>query len=187
MCSVCCAGQDRAGRRMPPLGHCPGPVRLLRLRYGHSVTGGSATVPEGELVVRLFDGAIGPTQLAQAQATASLDAAQRLSFSMDFAPAEPRSGGFARVTGSLPLRPAPTSTMLVTTGETPCRRQLEEHGQCLLEHESCLSRAVKIWPNLLLLLSGIRLTAKGQIVAVCHANLAFCKQSACPDGPPDPA
>ena len=55
-------------------------------------------------MVRLFDGAIGPTQLAQAQATASLDASQRLKFGMDFAPAEPRAGGFARVTGSVPIR-----------------------------------------------------------------------------------
>ena len=68
-----------------------------------SDTGGSSTSPEGDLVVRLFDGAIGPTQLSQAQAIASLNSAQRLKFSMDFAPAEPRAGGFARVTGSLPL------------------------------------------------------------------------------------
>lgn len=67
------------------------------------VAGGSATNPEGDLVVRLFDGAIGPTQLSQAQAVASLNAAQRLNFSMDLAPAEPRVGGFARVTGSVPL------------------------------------------------------------------------------------
>ena len=135
-------------------------------------------MPEGELVVRLFDGAIGPTQLAQAQATASLDAAQRLSFGMDFAPAEPRSGGFARVTGSLPLRPASTGTMLVTTGETTCHRPSEEHGQCLLEQESCLLHADETWPKLLLLLPCIRLTAEGSLVAVCHINLASCKQSA---------
>ena len=122
-------------------------------------------MPEGELVVRLFDGAIGPTQLAQAQATASLDAAQRLSFSMDFAPAEPRSGGFARITGSLPLRPAPTGTMLVTTGEATRRRPSEEHGQRLLKQEPCLPRADKTWPELLPLLPCIRLTAKGSIVA----------------------
>lgn len=54
-------------------------------------------------MVRLYDGAIGPTQLAQAQANVSLDASQRLSFGMDFAPAEPRSGGLAKVKGSLPL------------------------------------------------------------------------------------
>lgn len=59
-------------------------------------------------MVRLFDGAIGPTQLAQAQATASLDASQRLKFGMDFAPAEPRAGGFAHVTGSVPLRASGT-------------------------------------------------------------------------------
>lgn len=65
--------------------------------------GGSAQVPEGELVVRLFEGAIGPTRLAQAQASAALDAAQRLRFGMDLAPLEPRPGGFAAVTGSVPL------------------------------------------------------------------------------------
>ena len=53
--------------------------------------------------MRLFDGAIGPTQLAQAQANASLNAAQRLKFSMDLSPVEARAGGFARVTGSVPL------------------------------------------------------------------------------------
>ncbi len=52
------------------------------------VAGGSAAVPEGDVVVRLYDGAIGPTYLAQAQAQASLDAAQQLSFSADLAPAE---------------------------------------------------------------------------------------------------
>ena len=58
-------------------------------------------------MVRLYDGAIGPTQLSQAQANVSLDAAQRLTFGMDFAPAEPRSGGLAKVKGSLPLFPKP--------------------------------------------------------------------------------
>ena len=74
--------------------------RWFDLRFA---TGGSATNPEGDLVVRLFDGAIGPTQLAQAQANASLNAAQRLKFSMDLSPVEARAGGFARVTGSVPL------------------------------------------------------------------------------------
>ena len=60
-------------------------------------------------MVRLYDGAIGPTQLAQAEAHVSLNAAQRLSFGMDFAPVEPRSGGLARVNGSLPLFAHPKS------------------------------------------------------------------------------
>ena len=48
--------------------------------------GGSAAVPEGEVSVRLYDGAIGPTYLAQAQAQASLSAAQQLAFSADLCP-----------------------------------------------------------------------------------------------------
>ena len=60
------------------------------------------------MVVRLYDGAIGPTYLAQAQAQASLDAAQQLSFSADLAPAEAgRHSGHVRVSGNLPLRPSP--------------------------------------------------------------------------------
>ena len=65
-------------------------------------------MPEGEVVVRLYDGAIGPTYLAQAQAQASLDAAQQLSFSADLAPAEAgRHSGHVRVSGNVPLRPSP--------------------------------------------------------------------------------
>ncbi len=60
------------------------------------------------MVVRLYDGAIGPTYLAQAQAQASLDAAQQLSFSADLAPAEAgRHSGHVRVSGNIPLRPSP--------------------------------------------------------------------------------
>ena len=73
-------------------------------------------MPEGEVVVRLYDGAIGPTYLAQAQAQASLDAAQQLAFSADLAPAEAgRHSGHMRVSGSIPLRPALPST----AGEQP--------------------------------------------------------------------
>lgn len=79
--------------------------------------GGSASVPEGDLVVRLYDGAIGPTQLSQAEAHVSLDAAQRLSFGMDFAPAEPRSGGLAKVKGSLPLFVQPKNK---SSGKSVC-------------------------------------------------------------------
>ena len=63
-------------------------------------------MPEGEVVVRLYDGAVGPTYLAQAQAQASLNAAQQLAFSADLAPAEAgRHSGHVRVSGSIPLRP----------------------------------------------------------------------------------
>lgn len=72
--------------------------------------------------MRLFDGAIGPTQLSQAQATASLDAAQRLKFGMDLEPAEPRTGGFARVTGSVPLRSPAHPTAGGNALEKACSR-----------------------------------------------------------------
>ena len=81
--------------------------------------GGSATVPEGEVSVRLYDGAIGPTYLAQAQAQASLSAAQQLAFSADLAPAEAgRHSGHVRVSGSIPLRaplPAPAGQQRVAS------------------------------------------------------------------------
>ena len=54
----------------------------------------------------LYEGAVGPTVLASAQAEARLDASQQLSFSADLAPAEAgRHSGHVRVRGSLPLRP----------------------------------------------------------------------------------
>ncbi|CAL8466123.1 g5659 [Coccomyxa elongata] len=78
------------------------------LLYVRGTIGGSAAVPEGDVVVRLYDGAIGPTYLAQAQAQASLNTAQQLSFSADLAPAEAgRHSGHVRVSGNVPLRPAP--------------------------------------------------------------------------------
>lgn len=73
-----------------------------------SAPGGSADVPEGELVVRLYEGAVGPTRLAQAQARAAVDARQRLTFSADLVPAEAgRHAGHMHVAGGLPLRPTP--------------------------------------------------------------------------------
>ena len=65
-------------------------------------------MPEGELVVRLYEGAVGPTRLAQAQARAAVDARQRLTFSADLVPAEAgRHAGHMHVAGGLPLRPTP--------------------------------------------------------------------------------
>ncbi|KAK9840821.1 hypothetical protein WJX81_007219 [Elliptochloris bilobata] len=77
------------------------------LLYVRGTVGGSAEVPEGELVVRLYEGAVGPTRLAQAQARAALDSRQRLTFSADLVPAEAgRHAGHMHVAGGLPLRPA---------------------------------------------------------------------------------
>ena len=49
-------------------------MRFATVRGVAMAPGGSAAVPEGDVMVRLYDGAIGPTQLAQAQASAALNA-----------------------------------------------------------------------------------------------------------------
>lgn len=69
--------------------------------------GGSASEPQGDVVVRLYDGAVGPTRLASAQARASIDGDQRLEFNVELAPAGPRNSGHVNVRGTLPLHPAP--------------------------------------------------------------------------------
>ncbi len=76
------------------------------------MTGGSAAVPEGDLTVRLYDAAIGLTPLAQAQASASLDHAQRLKFNVELVPTEAKSTGHVRVGGVVPLKPADIPGML---------------------------------------------------------------------------
>ena len=81
--------------------------------------GGSAAVPEGEVSVRLYDGAIGPTYLAQAQAQASLSAAQQLAFSADLA--GNHSVGYRRSAASRILHPAPFPCRAASDGT--CRMQ----------------------------------------------------------------
>lgn len=61
------------------------------------------SVPEGEILVRLFEGAVGPTRLAQATATARLDRQQRLAFHCHLEPAQARHTGHVKLSGSLPL------------------------------------------------------------------------------------
>ncbi|KAL0030394.1 hypothetical protein WJX79_000988 [Trebouxia sp. C0005] len=73
------------------------------LLFVHGIIGGSASIPEGEIVVRLFEGAIGPTRLAQATATACLDSQQRLAFDCHLEPAQARQTGHVKLSGSLPL------------------------------------------------------------------------------------
>ena len=68
---------------------------------------GSAAVPEGSVVVRIYDGAVGTTRLAQAEANAELDNEQRLSFSMHLVPADLRQTGHVDLAGSIPLMPPP--------------------------------------------------------------------------------
>jgi len=64
--------------------------------------------------VRLFEGAIGPTRLAQATATACLDSQQRLAFDCHLEPAQARQTGHVKLSGSLPLtftnQPSPVVT-----------------------------------------------------------------------------
>ena len=59
------------------------------------------------MVVRIYDGAVGTTRLAQAEANAELDNEQRLSFSMHLAPADLRQTGHVDLAGSIPLMPPP--------------------------------------------------------------------------------
>ena len=55
------------------------------------------------MMVRLFEGAIGPTRLAQATATACLDSQQRLAFECHLEPAQARQNGHVKLSGSMPL------------------------------------------------------------------------------------
>ncbi len=59
------------------------------------------------MVVRIYDGAVGTTRLAQAEANAELDNEQRLSFSMHLVPADLRQTGHVDLAGSIPLMPPP--------------------------------------------------------------------------------
>ena len=53
--------------------------------------------------MRLFEGAVGPTRLATASATARLDSQQRLAFNCHLEPAQARHTGHVKLSGSLPL------------------------------------------------------------------------------------
>ena len=68
--------------------------------------------------MRLFEGAIGPTRLAQATATACLDSQQRLAFDCHLEPAQARQTGHVKLSGSLPLtftnQPSPVVPHLLT-------------------------------------------------------------------------
>ncbi|KAL3160063.1 hypothetical protein ABBQ38_009778 [Trebouxia sp. C0009 RCD-2024] len=73
------------------------------LLFVRGTIGGSVSVPEGEILVRLFEGAVGPTRLAQATATARLDSQQCLAFDCHLEPAQARQTGHVKLSGSLPL------------------------------------------------------------------------------------
>lgn len=54
--------------------------------------------------LRLYEGTVGPTRLAQASATARLDSQQRLAFDCHLEPiAHARQTGHVKLSGSLPL------------------------------------------------------------------------------------
>lgn len=82
------------------------------------------SVPEGEIVVRLFEGAIGPTRLAQATATACLDSRQRLAFDCHLEPAQARQTGHVKLSGSLPLIFTNQPSAAVMPGPKPPRALL---------------------------------------------------------------
>lgn len=72
--------------------------------YVSGNVGGSRDQPAGEVAVRLYDAAVGPTRLAQAQASARLSESQQLTFNVDIVPAEGhRQSGHVKVVGVVPL------------------------------------------------------------------------------------
>ncbi|KAK9862508.1 hypothetical protein WJX84_009406 [Apatococcus fuscideae] len=86
----------------PPAPVTASPINgLLSLR---GKLGGSATTPQGEVAMQLYQGSVGTIRLSEAEARASLDEQQRLSFKVGLAP-DLRQGGAIRVSGLLPLLP----------------------------------------------------------------------------------
>lgn len=75
------------------------------LLYVRGTLGGCAEEPQGEVSVRLYDGAIGTTRLKTADARAAIDAAQKLDFAVELAPVDLRgtTSGHVRVAGVVPL------------------------------------------------------------------------------------
>jgi len=74
------------------------------LLYVSGTLGGSTSSPTGELAVRVYDAAVGPTRLAQAQASARLAENMQLSFNVDIVPVEGhRKSGHVRAAGTIPL------------------------------------------------------------------------------------
>lgn len=85
------------------------------------------SVPEGEILVRLFEGAVGPTRLAQATATARLDSQQCLAFDCHLEPAQARQTGHVKLSGSLPLlfnSQAPDMVLALSAPPPPLLRHL---------------------------------------------------------------
>ena len=101
--------QGVLGVSAPPDG-APPPSPVDGLLYVQASIGGSAAAPTGDVLVRLYDGALGATRLATAEASATLGADGRLDFAGAVVPAPPGAGGggvagggHVRAAGSIPL------------------------------------------------------------------------------------
>lgn len=75
------------------------------LLYLRGSIGGTPERPQGDVSLRLYDGALGSTRLASAQASMAVDERQVLTFGLDAAPAESRQAGQVQVSGVVPLAP----------------------------------------------------------------------------------
>jgi len=88
--------------------------------YLSGTLGGSKDAPSGEIAVRLFDAAVGPTRLAQAQASARLSEKMQLSFNVDVVPVEGhRKSGHIRASGSIPLTSNEENSTQISTTNSP--------------------------------------------------------------------
>lgn len=76
------------------------------LLYLRGTIGGTLAQPQGEVSLRLYDGALGPTRLSKAHAGMAIDERQVLSFEVDAAPADSRHPGHVQVSGVVPLASA---------------------------------------------------------------------------------
>ena len=83
MLAICCTGSPVKG-----------------LLYVRGSVGGSVGSPEGVLSIRLYDGAVGPTRLSNAEAYLKVDERQQVTLKLEAVPSEMR--GFLKVDGSLP-------------------------------------------------------------------------------------
>jgi hypothetical protein len=85
--------------------------------FVHGSIGGSAAAPEGEITVKLLDGALGPTRLAEATAHVELDEAQLLDFHLHMRPAD--------APGHLKVDPPATPTLPIKRGKKKIERRAD--------------------------------------------------------------
>lgn len=70
----------------------------------------------------------------QMQAKAAVDADQRLSFSVDLAPSQPRNAGFVRASGTIPLRPAAAAPAASTSTPSSPQSECTQPCPCMPVH-----------------------------------------------------